>query len=155
MFAKIILAALPFVSVALAAVDGCTRSATVEAGDTCDSISHKYGASTFQLALVNEAVIAENCDNLEPDQTVCLGIKGTDCTKVYTVQPNDTCAWIEEMYGTSLDTLRSNNPQIDEECSNIYINEVLCIDTEQFEYPSYNRTQYETLAYTYLPYCDE
>lgn len=59
------------------------------------------------------------------------------------------------MYGTSLDTLRSNNPQIDEECSNIYINEVLCIDTEQFEYPSYNRTQYETLAYTYLPYCDE
>lgn len=51
--------------------------------------AHKYGASTFQLALVNEAVIAENCDNLEPDQTVCLGITGTDCTKVYTVQNNE------------------------------------------------------------------
>jgi hypothetical protein len=68
---------------------------------------------------------------------------------------NSTCAWIEEMYGTPLSVLRANNPQIDEECSNIYINEVLCIDTEEFEYPSYNRTQYETLAYTYLPYCDE
>jgi hypothetical protein len=38
---------------------------------------------------VNDAVIAENCDNLAPGQTVCLGIDGVDCTKVYTVVANE------------------------------------------------------------------
>lgn len=54
-----------------------------------DIIAHKFGASTFQLALVNEASIAENCDNLMPNSTICLGQQGTDCTKVYTVKPNE------------------------------------------------------------------
>lgn len=47
--------------------------------------AHKYGVSTYQLALVNEATISESCDNLQPDQEICLGIEGHDCTKVYTV----------------------------------------------------------------------
>jgi hypothetical protein len=51
--------------------------------------AHKFGVSTYQLALVNDAVISENCDNLEPGQTVCLGIEGHDCTKVYTVNANE------------------------------------------------------------------
>ncbi|WVR07328.1 hypothetical protein IAU60_004369 [Kwoniella sp. DSM 27419] len=88
--------------------------------------SRKFGVSTYQLALVNDAVIAENCDNLEPNQIVCLGIEGQDCTKVYTVVADDN------------ETLWSNNPQIDAACENIYVGEILC-----------------ALAYTYLPYCDE
>lgn len=155
MFAKLILAVLPLLSVAMAQIDGCTRSATVQAGDTCDKISHRYGASTFQLALVNSAVIAENCDNLMPNQTVCLGITGTDCTKVYTVKPNDSCGGIQSIYGISNETLWANNPQIDRECSNIYVNEVLCVDTNTYSYPTYNATTYETMAYTFLPWCDE
>lgn len=51
--------------------------------------AHKYGVSTYQLALVNEATISENCDNLQPDQEICLGIEGHDCTKVYTVVPDE------------------------------------------------------------------
>jgi hypothetical protein len=94
---------------AVLAIDGCTRNATVKAGDTCDaiceqtarcdwntpdlSIAHRYGVSTFQLALVNENAISENCDNLTPDQTLCLGVTGHDCTKVYTIQENE---WVWE-----------------------------------------------------------
>jgi len=152
MFATIVLAALPFFS-AVMAVDGCTRNATIQAGDTCDAVSTRYGVSTFQLALVNEASISENCDNLTPGEIICLGIQGQDCTKVYTVVANDTCQWIEEMYGVSNATLVANNPQIDEECSNIYVGEVLCVDTDTFTYPEYNATQYQIAAYTYLPYC--
>ena len=48
-----------------------------------------YGTSTFQLAMVNEASIDENCDNLEIGGTVCLGIDGQDCTKVYTVKTGE------------------------------------------------------------------
>jgi len=147
MFAKIVLA-LPFVSAAWAAVDGCTRTATIQAGDTCDSISHKYGVSTYQLALVNEATISDNCDNLEPNQEICLGVEGHDCTKVYTVVANDTCDWIQQTYGITNPTLVANNPQIDAKCENIYVGEVLCVDTDDYVYP-------ETLAWSYLPWCDE
>lgn len=54
-----------------------------------DDPAHRYGVSTFQLALVNEDVITENCDNLQPNQDICLGITGHDCTKVYTVVENE------------------------------------------------------------------
>ncbi|ORY25807.1 hypothetical protein BCR39DRAFT_277723 [Naematelia encephala] len=153
-FATALFAAIPFISAVLA-IDGCTRNATVQSGDTCDSISHKYGVSTFQLALVNEASINENCDNLTPNQIVCLGVQGQDCQKTYTVVANDTCAWVEEMYGMPNGTLYANNPQINGECNNIYIGEVLCVDTEDFSYPAYNETAYDILAYTFLPECSD
>lgn len=40
-------------------------------------------------------------------------------------------------------TLYSNNPQINSDCSNIYIGEVLCVDTNTFAYPEYNQTLYD------------
>jgi hypothetical protein len=52
-------------------------------------VATKYGVSTFQLALVNDASIDEQCENLMPNQTVCLGVSGQDCTKVYTVVANE------------------------------------------------------------------
>jgi hypothetical protein len=76
------------------------------------------------------------------------------------------------MYGMDNTTLYSNNPQINVDCSNIYIGEVLCVDTEAFSYPEYNATLYDvsppllpssrpnancdqSLSWSYLPYCDE
>lgn len=47
------------------------------------------------------------------------------------------------MYGISNETLWSNNPQIDATCSNIYIGEVLCVDTESYTYPSVDTGLYE------------
>lgn len=46
------------------------------------------------------------------------------------------------MYGISNETLYANNPQIDADCENIYVGEVLCVDTDAFSYPSYNETLY-------------
>lgn len=56
---------------------------------------------------------------------------------------HSTCAWIQEVYGIDNATLWSNNPQIDNTCSNIYIGEVLCVDTNGFDYPEFNQTRYE------------
>lgn len=99
--------------------------------------------STFQLALINTPEVNENCDNLLPDQEVCLGTAEYDCTKVYTVVENDTCEWLETMYGMTQETLHSNNPQINPDCTNIYIGQVLCVDTEKFAYPEFNVTAYD------------
>ncbi len=54
-----------------------------------------------------------------------------------------TCAWIQSMYGISNTTLYSNNPQIDAACENIYVGQVLCVDTATFSYPAYNETLYQ------------
>ncbi|KAK4687422.1 putative 2-oxoglutarate dehydrogenase E1 component DHKTD1, partial [Tremellales sp. Uapishka_1] len=107
------------------------------------AVATKYGVSTYQLALVNDATIDERCDNLAVNATVCLGVQGEDCTKVYTIVANDTCEWIEQMYGISNGTLYANNPQINAACDNIYVGEVLCVDTQEYTYPSYNQTAYE------------
>lgn len=61
-----------------------------------------------------------------------------------------TCAWIQEVYGIDNATLWANNPQIDNECANIYIGEVLCVDTASFDYPEFNQTRYE-VGLTSLP----
>jgi len=47
------------------------------------------------------------------------------------------------MYGVTNSSLIANNPQIDAGCDNIYVGEVLCVDTNVFTYPEYNATQYE------------
>jgi len=59
-----------------------------------------------------------------------------------------TCAWVQEVYGIDNATLWANNPQIDDTCSNIYIGEVLCVDTNGFNYPEFNQTKYEVSSCT-------
>ena len=54
-----------------------------------------------------------------------------------------TCDWIESMYGISNSTLMFNNPQINDNCDNIYVGEVLCVDTAAYTYPDVNATLYE------------
>jgi hypothetical protein len=46
------------------------------------------------------------------------------------------------MYGISNATLAANNPQLDNSCD-IYVGEVLCVDTELYTYPELNVTLYE------------
>lgn len=54
-----------------------------------------------------------------------------------------TCEWIQETYGISNPTLIANNPQIDGNCENIYVGEVLCVDTDDYVYPEVNQTIYQ------------
>jgi len=127
MFAPIIAAALalPFVVQTALAAD-CTRFYTVQAGDTCDSISAAKNASTYQVAVVNIGTINPECSNLAIGSSICLGHKDTDCSTTYTVVKDDTCEGVANKVGVTLDILYGNNPQLNKECSNLYINEVLC-----------------------------
>lgn len=57
-----------------------------------------------------------------------LGI--LNCVSVsYVVRDNDTCGSIQEQYGLNSTILMQNNPQIDEDCYNLYNGEVLCVAT--------------------------
>ncbi|KAG6829954.1 hypothetical protein H0H92_002858 [Tricholoma furcatifolium] len=105
----------------------CTRQYTVQAGDICDSISAAQNVSTYQLAAINTGIIDSTCDNLQVGSTLCLGYAGEDCTTTYQVVAGDSCDALAAAHGLNTTILYLNNPQINSECTNIYVGEVLCV----------------------------
>ncbi|KAL5504876.1 hypothetical protein ACEPAH_7539 [Sanghuangporus vaninii] len=130
MFAQLLIssavAALPLLAKTALAAD-CARTYTVVEGDICDSISAANNASTYQLAAVNSGTIDSACSNLAIGSSVCLGTVGEDCQTTYVVQEGDTCDQIASAHSINTTILYTNNPNIDDACSNIYIGEVLCV----------------------------
>ncbi|KAF8347712.1 hypothetical protein F5887DRAFT_953793 [Amanita rubescens] len=129
MFTKVVsfvFLALPFIAQSVTAAS-CSRTYVVKEGDICDGIGGANNVSTYQLAAVNQGVIDPSCANLKPGKTICLGMPGEDCTTTYTVGNGDTCDGIQTKTGINATLLHTNNPQINHECTNIYIGEVLCI----------------------------
>lgn len=130
MFASLVVAALgafPLFTQGVAATQGaCVRQYSVNAGDTCNSICAAQGVSTYQILAINPD-IDYACGNLMPGQSICLGTEGADCTTTYVVQPGDTCLGIEAQHGINSTQLYTNNPNIDENCFDIYSGEVLCV----------------------------
>ncbi|TCD71388.1 hypothetical protein EIP91_010094 [Steccherinum ochraceum] len=107
-------------------VANCDREYTVQENDFCDKISAAQNVSTFQLAEVNKAVIDPLCDNLHEGEVICLGVEGQDCTTVHVIAEGEFCFEIAGNAGISLDTLLANNPNVNSDCSNIGVGEVLC-----------------------------
>jgi LysM repeat protein len=128
MFSRLLVAALvavPFVSSASAT--SCTRSYTVVAGDYCDAISAAHNVSTYQLAALNFPAVNAECTNLQVGQQLCLGIQGEDCQSTYVVQSGDSCEQVMNIFSVNATILSLNNPQINSDCTNIYVGEVLCV----------------------------
>ena len=105
----------------------CARKYTVKAGDYCDTISAANKASTYQLGALNAGVINERCSNLVPGQEICLGTTEVDCQDTIVVIPGHTCAAIWKEAGADKDAFFANNPQVEKDCKNIYVDEVLCV----------------------------
>ncbi|KAG5651497.1 hypothetical protein H0H81_008469 [Sphagnurus paluster] len=57
---------------------------------------------------------------------ICIGYAKEDCATTYIVKSNDSCDDIASAHGLNSTILYLNNPQINQDCSNIYIGEVLC-----------------------------
>jgi hypothetical protein len=125
MFSKLAVAALLLTSVANAAT--CNRQYTVKAGDTCDSIGAANNASTYQLLTIWSPTVDSECSNLKVGAQLCLGYAGEDCSNTYVVQSGDTCGQVAQNHGLNSTILNLNNPQLDDQCSNLYIGEVICV----------------------------
>jgi hypothetical protein len=37
----------------------------------------------YQLAVINQGILNPQCTNLVPNESICLGYQGEDCTTVY------------------------------------------------------------------------
>ncbi|KIP07338.1 hypothetical protein PHLGIDRAFT_13290 [Phlebiopsis gigantea 11061_1 CR5-6] len=113
----------------------CDRTYSVQAGDTCNSISENHDVSSFQLAFVN-TVINADCSNLFIGQLLCLGRNGQDCTIVHTVGDGESCVEIANNAGTPLNVLLENNQNVNATCSNLIVGEVLCTEMTLIPYHS-------------------
>ncbi|KAG8221623.1 hypothetical protein J3R82DRAFT_1901 [Butyriboletus roseoflavus] len=91
------------------------------------SLLPRASRRNYQLAVVNIGVIDSACDNLQPGSSLCLGWAGEDCTDTYVVQPSDTCDEVASIHGTNTTILYANNPQLNADCTNLYIGEVVCV----------------------------
>jgi hypothetical protein len=65
-----------------------------------------------------------NCSNLQYGEIICLGSVGADCQTTHVVGSGDTCDSIASVAGINTTMLNLNNPQIDADCTNVYIGEV-------------------------------
>lgn len=122
---------LAFVSVVpafvSAATSSCTRTYTVQPGDYCDLISAANNASTWQMAVLNSDAVKNDCSSLQPGQNLCIGSQGQDCQDTHVVQAGDTCSAVVAKANINMTMFMSNNPQIDADCTNMYIGEVMCV----------------------------
>ncbi|KIO32599.1 carbohydrate-binding module family 50 protein, partial [Tulasnella calospora MUT 4182] len=98
--------------------NACVRSYEVQSGDTCDVISAANNVSTYQLYTLNTD-INDSCSNLWVGQTLCLGLSEGDCQTTYVVESGDSCWLIATNHGIDIETLLSNNLQVNSDCSNI------------------------------------
>ncbi|KAJ2919367.1 hypothetical protein MD484_g1013, partial [Candolleomyces efflorescens] len=117
-----------FAQVASAAT--CTRTYTIKEGDYCDKISAANNVSTYQLGAINPGVINEACDNLVIGGELCLGTQGEDCTATYVVSAGNVCSQIWDNHRINSTIFSLNNPQVNEDCTNIYTGQVLCVSPE-------------------------
>ncbi|KAN0066203.1 hypothetical protein ACQY0O_000297 [Thecaphora frezii] len=103
----------------------CTRTYTVQQGDTCDSIGQKTLTSTYQILAFNLLEAGSSCYTLEIGKELCLGRFGNDCQFVHRCSNSDTCSSVAQQYGISQSLLQDNNPILD--CDVVYDGLVLCV----------------------------
>jgi LysM repeat protein len=137
----------------------CQRTYKIQPNDFCDQISGANNVSTYQLAAINADKIDPTCSNLKPYDTLCLGYEGEDCKDTYVVKANDTCDMVSNKYGLNSTVFRLNNPQINSDCTNMYIDEVMCVSKQvQVPPPPAAPKQAEKSPAEDdedLPFCDE
>lgn len=80
--------------------------------------------SSYQLTAINSAKINAECSNLQIGDTLCLGHEGEDCSTTHIVQADNTCDGLYSQYNINSTILFANNPQVNQDCANLYIGEV-------------------------------
>ncbi|KAF9068410.1 hypothetical protein BDP27DRAFT_823732 [Rhodocollybia butyracea] len=105
----------------------CQATYTVVSGDNCVAIAAKFNVSDASLLAANPQV-DEFCDNLNVGEQLCIPEPPTVCTQgQYTVVAGDTCISIGVQFNITATQLEAANSEINANCSNLDVGEVLCI----------------------------
>ncbi|KAK6333339.1 hypothetical protein TWF718_011154 [Orbilia javanica] len=102
---------------------------TVVSSDTCISISSLYSVNTYHLQILNGLFL--DCSNLKVGDSLCLP---GPCAVAYQVQEDDYCADIEVSHGMSLGDLVSYNPGLNGDCTNLWEDFTICLNSNGGEF---------------------
>ncbi|TQW00805.1 LysM domain-containing protein [Cordyceps javanica] len=134
----------------------CDKYYKVEKGDTCDSVTGKFGISAGQLLKWNTA-IDKDCNGFWAGYYICVHAAGAtttspgstptsdpvpsphqtgitkDCDKYYQVVKGDTCDSVTDKFGISRDQLTKWNTAIDKDCNGFWAGYYICVKTKGFK----------------------
>ncbi|GFF42111.1 autolysin [Aspergillus udagawae] len=133
----------------------CGKYHKVVAGDTCEQISLQYSITTQLFMAINPS-IGQDCSSLPPGVYYCVfpmqdwnstaPNANTTTTSTYVTPPTatptgttqycylwhvvangDQCSTLEAVYGISFSQLRTWNPQVNADCTNLLLGEAYCV----------------------------
>ncbi|ATY62193.1 LysM domain protein [Cordyceps militaris] len=136
----------------------CDKFYQVVKGDTCDSVTAKFGISTDQLIMWNSA-IDKDCNGFWAGYYICVKTKGStptsptssppttsagptapgptqtgitsDCRDWYVAKPGDYCDKIVQGYSNfDKDTFIKWNPAVGKDCAGIWVKYAYCVGTQ-------------------------
>ena len=103
----------------------CLTFHQIRLEDTCFKIAAKYNLSMKDINILNPNL---NCNSLRKGQILCVELESLPsetCSKSHIVKQGDTCNYISNLVGTNLDELKSCNPSINLDCTNLFIGQTL------------------------------
>ncbi|KAK0106890.1 hypothetical protein ONS95_003609 [Cadophora gregata] len=118
----------------------CNNWYLVKPGDTCAAVVSKYSITLSNFYFWNPAV-GTPCQSLWVDYYVCVGIPGSTpipgpqpqmpgisskCNKWYLIKSGDTCVAVERATGLTLAQIRAWNPQLNSDCTNLWLDYYIC-----------------------------
>ncbi|KAG5637273.1 hypothetical protein H0H81_005167 [Sphagnurus paluster] len=115
----------------------CTRKTTVLVGDDCDTISARAVSMHTHVAPQLNPTINAACTNLIGGTAICTDSALNNCGSVYAVKGTEGgCAGIATALKITLAQLLSLNPNVNAQCTNIYVGEMLCTSQRAAGTPS-------------------
>ncbi|EAW07585.1 LysM peptidoglycan-binding domain-containing protein [Aspergillus clavatus NRRL 1] len=143
----------------------CGKYHQVVAGDTCEQISLKFAISAALFMKINPS-IDQDCSSLPPGVYYCVfptadwnatasGNTTTTTTSTYVTPPaptptgttqycyawhvvvtGDQCSTLQAVFGISFTQLRTWNPQLNADCTNLLLNEAYCVKGDSGSRPT-------------------
>lgn len=151
-------------------VGNCDAFHVVSSGDTCTSITIRYGITLSQFTTWNPQIGGSACTGIWLDNWVCVSIIGHspptttttttttrpgngintpqptqsgmvgNCDRFHYVELDQTCAWIAAQYGITQQQFLTWNPSVGQTCSGLWAYNHVCVRTIGFQPPTTTTT---------------
>jgi len=102
----------------------CIQKYKVVSGDVCYGIGSQFGVTAAAIMSANPT-IDSMCYFLQIGQIIC--IPDRSCMQKYNVLSGDTCSSIGTEFGVTGTAINSANPTINSGCTNLQVDQILCI----------------------------
>ncbi|KAJ7751586.1 hypothetical protein B0H16DRAFT_1547596 [Mycena metata] len=113
-------------NLAAGSLSNCTTYHTVISGDNCQTMEASSGIAASDFLRWNPEVNSA-CTNIFAGEAYCVGGGGQACGKLYVVKSGDGCEAIAMSSGITQARLDALNPQVDANCDNLQVGEILCV----------------------------